>query len=181
MNGLLLIGAPGAGKSTLMRAALQGSRVTNVHAKPFARVVYNDGVATQLGRTGGMFPGTDQLSMSVAPKVADWLAERWVVNVVAEGDRLACATFIDAMVRYCDTFTLVLLDTLPELAAERRAMRAEAMGGTTQSDAWVRGRATKVVNLVDKYSDHLAVIGPGLAPSQQVTALRSLPGMTWVV
>lgn len=139
-----VVGIPGAGKTSLINAATAGVASVAIGA-PLAHLVYLDGgevIGMQLGARHDEFGGTDRLSMSVQRKaiahVASWTEAYPAAVVIAEGDRLATASFLDAF-----GGQLVWLDTPPALAAARRAHRS-----TDQNAAWVTGRQTKVANLV---------------------------------
>lgn len=140
-----LIGAPGSGKSTLMRALTTGLPRAQV-TKPFAHIVYFDrtGVVAgvQLGGDDPTFAGTDRLSMNVQPqavKFVDQFTKQCPSAViVGEGDRLATRSFLTQF-----GGTVAWVDTPPDVAAARRAARR-----SNQNVSWVRGRETKVANLV---------------------------------
>jgi hypothetical protein len=137
---LYLIGIPGSGKSTLLKAALEGLTGEQV-AKPVPHFRYERGA--QIGVVRKDFPGTDGLSMSIQPRVLDWLQSGEApLNLVAEGDRLGTVSFFTAARLFCDLFSVVYLDTPERVAAARRWMR-----GSRQDPAWVAGRLTKVRNL----------------------------------
>src|SRR5687767_5517787 len=83
---LYLIGAPGAGKTTLMRnivAPFKGIQ----HRKPFSYIEYPDAPVpmAQLGTDRG----TDGLVWDAQPAVMGWLLTCPYRVVLAEGDRLA--------------------------------------------------------------------------------------------
>ncbi|MGH9094479.1 MAG: P-loop-containing protein [Acidimicrobiales bacterium] len=120
-----------------------------------------DGVV-ELGVRRATFAGTDALGMSVQPKVIGWLstpvAARNLTLVVGEGDRLANDRFFQAMTDAgWELHVLVLAATL-SAAAERRAAR-----GSTQNEAWVRGRITKTVRLAQRWGAHRVEDGPPAA------------------
>lgn len=144
-----LIGVPGAGKTTLMRAI--AGDVTYVELKrPLAHRIYASDVgqviAMQVGGSHPEFGGTDRLSMSVQPAAIALVrafSETYPdAAIVAEGDRLATQGFLDAF-----GGDLVWLDTPAELAAARRAGRNLGKRAD-QNASWVQGRGTKVANLV---------------------------------
>ena len=143
-----MIGEPGVGKSTLMRAATEHLPYYQVR-KPFAMRLMElpDGKqAVELGERRANFSGSDALSMSVLPKVIFWLQQQEVDIVVGEGDRLSTSKFFEAA-REAGEFGLVFLDCHRILLNARRMMRSGALGAT-QDEKWLRGRATKVRNLV---------------------------------
>lgn len=151
MRTVYLIGEPGSGKSTAMRAAIElcGFRETGLGSIPmlrWAEYVTHDGIrVAQLGIPEGLFPGTDRLSMGVQPVAIDWLRSVPAALVLGEGDRLATDGFLRAAAEVSH-LTVCVMSTSPEIAAARRAMR-----GTTQSEAWVKGRRTKVERLASNW------------------------------
>lgn len=96
---LYIIGAPAAGKSTLM-AELTRYCHRSSRPKPFAHdVLLNyDGeiVGAEMGRRRGTFSGTDALSMSVSPLACRFVAAQQFPLVLGEGDRLSHLRFLDS-------------------------------------------------------------------------------------
>lgn len=150
---LYVSGPPAAGKSTLMAALTQGvERVSR--DQPFAHdlLINRDGqvIAAELGRRREGFPGTDTLSMSVAPLASAWLVNSPAEIVLGEGDRLSHAGFLTSAKAAGYGVTLVSLSATPYKLAARRAAR-----GSLQNEAWMRGRETKAGRLAQR----AAVIG----------------------
>jgi hypothetical protein len=160
-----VIGIPGSGKSTALRGALDGLTPT-VRSRPFARVDYELGAVTMLGRWRRTAPGTDALGMHVQPIVLRWLERQAELAVVAEGDRLGNRSFLLAVAAAGIELTVVLLDTPPELAARRRSSR-----GSRQDPAWIASRLTKVARLADLVDVRL---DGTMSPSALATSLREL-------
>lgn len=178
MNRLFyLIGEPGAGKSTLL-AKLTEPLIPSVKKQPFAHTYWwNDRAAVvELGeRRPGGFGGTDSLSMSVQPKVVQWL-QNAVWPVFGEGDRLANGKFFTSVTAMGWDLTVAFLDVPPELAAERRAKRAAELGTKAQNDQWVQGRRTKVLRLAEDWATMILKVDEGLASQEAAMAgLRSHP------
>lgn len=173
MLGAYLAGIPGSGKSSLLAALSAGVPVSWM-TRPFAHALYTGPggdpvLGAQLGGLHPAFPGTDRLSMGVQPLAIDWVSGAPVPLLVGEGDRLATAGFLNAFAAACDVFTLVLLDVPADVAASRRAIR-----GSHQSESWVKGRATKVSNLVSHRS-HVVLDGTLAPPDLLAAAVRSVP------
>lgn len=145
-----LIGEPGAGKTTLLQYVLRHCHYQPA-TKPFAHgVIYGEGwrAAAELGpRRAGGFAGTDGLSMSVQPKVVDWLSLQPYDRVIAEGDRLANQGFFESVRSAGYDLVVALLETPSHVAAARRSDRARQLGKPEQDDTWLRGRITKIQNL----------------------------------
>jgi hypothetical protein len=174
-----LIGEPGVGKSTLMRAITDGWLGVEV-AKPFAHVDYFPGdcevvlgvspLATQLGRDDGPYPGTDRLSMGVLPMALKFVDTLEVPLVLAEGDRLATMKFLGPVSQRFSV-TLVRLSATDELLEARRRER-----GSAQNSTWLKGRATKVARLVDAWTEsggRSITLDASTTPLEQVATLES--------
>jgi predicted nucleotide kinase in modified base biosynthesis len=137
-----LIGAPGAGKTTLMQALVAKCQPYRA-LRPFGFTVLacpDSSEAAMLGitREGG-FSGTDALSMSVQPKVEDWMRTAPYELVLGEGDRLGNVKFLSAMLNLNWRVNVAHLVASPDLLDIRCAER-----GSNQSATWRSGRATKV-------------------------------------
>lgn len=137
-----LIGQPGSGKSTLMRAVLGPGRPLLVDKLPIED--HEPEQVAEIGRTREQFSGTDALGMAILPVVVRTLPvlDAMGRDLVAEGDRLATPKFWDAATQQGWTVTVILLDTPDDECARRRTAR-----GSAQSESWVRGRVTKTANL----------------------------------
>jgi hypothetical protein len=168
-----VVGVPGAGKTTLVRATIQAAGLGRWLVRvPFAHEVLHRHTGTivgaHLGRDRQRFGGTDTLSMSVAPLALRWLAGRPYPMVVGEGDRLASAMWFAAVQAEGVNLALVHLDTPAALAEVRRAAR-----GSRQSRAWVAGRVTKTHRLAGQAALRL----DGTAPlAENAAALAGLAG-----
>lgn len=150
MRLVYLIGEPGCGKSTAVREAFPDTAIFHVERKPFAHTFYRNAQglveAIELGERRPPFSGTDCLSMSVQPKVMDWLlAARYEHSlVIGEGDRLGNAKFLLAVNELENIdLTVVKVETPTAVVKLRRRMR----DGGGQNEAWVKGRQSKVEKL----------------------------------
>lgn len=159
---LYVIGIPGSGKSTGLRACadLMGVAGYEEHARPIPHLRWLNGVGTgedmgivELGRIREAFSGTDALAMNINPLACAFVEAAEDIEgfeaawFVGEGDRLANAKFLAAAPR----LTLAWLDVPVELARERAVNRAAALGVEPQNDSWWKGRITKVNNLLDRF------------------------------
>lgn len=150
---MYVIGYPGSGKTTIVRAALALlDREVFIPAKaPVPHERYGD--VWHLGVNREPFGGTDALSMSIQPAAVDMLADMTVRGdcrvLLAEGDRLANNSFF-AAVGGCGHRLTVIHIAVPVAVARARAReRAAANGLNPQGETWWRGRVTKVNNLTN--------------------------------
>lgn len=168
---IYVVGEPGSGKSTAVDRALVGP-VADV-AIPFRHRIDSEGVRV-LGPGGLPFGGTDRLSMSVQPRALGWLAGELPDVVLGEGDRLANLSFLVAASEIGYETVLVRLSVPPEVAELRRVQRAATFDLAPQRASWVKGRRTKVANLIERWGGDLATID-GTLPRREVSAeLRSI-------
>lgn len=146
-----IVGAPGSGKSTAMARLLEGW-TAGPYTKWTAKEMFGHhlshpekGTGAYLGHLRPEYPGTDALSLSVAPQALLWLDALPLLGldwVFGEGVRLGHIGFLLALGAATD-LTVVYLDVDPETCAERRAER----GGKLLSERWVKvatGRARSV-------------------------------------
>lgn len=134
-----LVGEPGAGKTTLARCLL--GEVQSLVLKP-KWTIGSDGVIAAGHYEGKPFDGADTISYSGGRAAMYGYLEMFYANpqvklVLLDGDRLSNRSAVDVVGIYRSPPLRCVLVTCAE-AAERRASR-----GTTQSPAWVKGRATK--------------------------------------
>ncbi|QHB37138.1 hypothetical protein QDA03_gp03 [Microbacterium phage Terij] len=155
-DSLYLLGAPGVGKSTAMATWLDSRDMavapdpSRVKGKLVGHGLYNvltgDTQGVYLGRMREDFPGTDGLSMAVAPDARAWAGtlsrrhEGGMNYVVGEGQRLGNPGFLTALAENT-WLTIVLLSAHPDALTARRDER-----GSTQSPSWMQGAATQARN-----------------------------------
>lgn len=147
---LYIIGGPGAGKSTLMAETLDGW-TAGPYTKWTAKEMFGHylehpekGSGAYMGHLRPEYPGTDALSLSVAPQALRWLDALPLLGldwVFGEGTRLSHMGFLTALNAVTD-LTVVHLRTPPEVAAQRRAAR----GGKVMSDQYVKLATSKAEN-----------------------------------
>jgi len=167
---LYLIGVPGSGKTTLLHAALHGATRT-VERFPFAHTIYAGGALVELGQARDAFGGTDVLPLNVQPVVTAWLDKQCPYPaIVAEGDRLANASFFEAARDMGWVLTVAYLRTPDDLAASRRQAR-----GSHQNAAWVKGRITKVRQLAYQYATADWTLDGGLPVAILARQLQTHP------
>ena len=150
---LYIIGAPGSGKSTRMAQRLAGWQVgPYVRWTPkemFGHYLYHpeQGHGAYLGHLRADYPGTDALSLSVAPQALLWLDSLPLLGldwVFGEGTRLSHMGFLTALAAQTD-LTVMYLQVSPTVAAERRAAR----GGKLLSPHYCKVATTKAANAAD--------------------------------
>lgn len=157
---LYIIGVPGAGKTTTLNMALRGSTSTQMK-EPVPHILHvwdrrpkTSPMLFEIGvRRPGGFSGTDGLGYAAQAGVIEWLLAAQPGPIVAEGDRLANDRFLRAVQDADYDLSIVLLDASDELAEERRRKR-----GSNQNASWLKGRATKVLNLAHRWEKYVTVI-----------------------
>lgn len=203
MNVVAVGGAPGVGKSEIVRLAIELLREQGFAAEPVKHLVQvgerrvpieavelrKPGLTViVLGRydEGDKFPGTDCLSMSVQPAVE--LAVEALslhaarsgeaVHVLFEGDRLFSKSFL---LHCAATQGVIVRPCLVRASGDVRQARL-AKRGSSQSATWLKGRDTKIENVLrwlDESGEKVTALfnEPGLAGAcaQQVIELLGLP------
>lgn len=166
---LYVFGEPGAGKSSLMAHLTRRCRAQDVD-HPFAHRWYGEAGIYELGpRRKGGYPGTDGLSMSVQPRVVDWLDAVNPEKVIGEGDRLANGSFFEAARDMGYALRLVHLKG----AAEARIQRQ--LRGSEQNEAWIDGRRAKCYNLAKEWWPLELPAGDPLQTLERLVAQQDWP------
>lgn len=169
MRTVYVVGIPGAGKTTAVAGALEilEWRVEKVRDVPLPYTRYTNG-AIQLGKERGTMSGTDALSMSISPTACQYVRTVPTELLLAEGDRLAHAKFFEACLSVGE-LDIVFLDVSPSLAHSRTVFR-----GGAQNAQWVRGRITKIDNLIARYPHYR--IDASKSPEKVAAALADRIG-----
>lgn len=153
MNLIYVIGYPGSGKTTAVRAALtQLGRAAEPRDHPIPHVRRGD--VWHLGRElDGPFAGTDKLAMNIQPAAIAWLNDPAALTgcrtLIAEGDRLANPSFFAAARQAGHHLLIALIDTPLHDARRRADHRAVTHNMPAQSATWWKGRVTKTNNLAN--------------------------------
>lgn len=163
-HALYVVGPPGAGKTTLVGALTRGWNGTAARL-PVAHTLYEEPGVVELGakRENG-FSGTDALGMTAVVPASAWVQEPAnpitapASLLLAEGDRLAVDRFFEALLAGGWDLCVAHLAVPSEVAAERRARRAERLGIELQNPGWVKGRETKVERLVERWAERVVEI-----------------------
>ncbi|AWY05258.1 hypothetical protein SEA_MEMENTOMORI_3 [Microbacterium phage MementoMori] len=155
-DALYLLGAPGVGKSTVMRGVIDhlGLDVNpdnyRIHKRLTGHGLFEwttgETMGVYLGKHREEFPGTDGLSMAVAPDAREWAAtlrrdrEEGVRYVFGEGARLGNVGFLTALAEHT-WLTVVHLTADEDALTARRDER-----GSAQRPSWMRGATTAAAN-----------------------------------
>lgn len=151
---IAIIGAPGTGKSTLMKEWM--SRWDWSYDRDGLVDHYVSGDLIVLGKyeDGEVFGGTDKLSMSVAPEVVEFLDKHQESIVLFEGDRLTSKKFFNTVLEKGWNLRIVALDVPKEERERRYAER-----GSNQDPTWLQGRISKVENIVEEFGPQQTLFG----------------------
>lgn len=153
---LYILGGPGSGKSTLMARLLEGwapgpyTKLTTRELFGHPLVGPNLELGMYLGRIRPEYPGTDALSLSVAPQALIWLEslDPQLSVVFGEGARLAHASFLEKLDQTTDLL-VVHLEVSPEESLRRREQR----GGKLLTEKYVLAATTKAANTARACAD----------------------------
>jgi ABC-type dipeptide/oligopeptide/nickel transport system ATPase component len=146
---LYIVGEPASGKSTVVEAMTAGIPANEVEYGLLRwRTLETEPKVIELGMRRDSFSGTDALAMNVQPDMVRWLANGPGSHVLAEGDRLANLKFFIALKDAGWRFHVACVEASPLTLAQRRNSRAFLLGVPEQSDTWVKGRQTKLRNLM---------------------------------
>ena len=138
-------GEPGCGKTTLMKKLIEHFGVEPKYDE-FKLVPYlqkNNIYVLGKYEDGHVFAGTDRMSMAVQPEAIKFLASLPTNSIVLyEGDRLFTASFLEDCLDKYD-LDIVYLSTEKDVRTKRYAER-----GSEQDETWLRGRETKISNIL---------------------------------
>lgn len=145
MHVIAIGGEPGAGKSTLMKRLIDHYKPTPKYDAVKLVPYLQAGNLYILGKyeEGEVFSGTDRMSMAVQPEAVKFLATLPEdATVMYEGDRLFNSSFLE----HCNAnyvLKVIYLGTHPQVRQQRYKDR-----GSEQNETWLRGRETKVANIL---------------------------------
>lgn len=149
-DAMYIIGEPGVGKSTLMELLTANLPYESAqYPFPFRR--YDCGVM-ELGVRRASFSGTDGYAMNVQKSVEKFVESLHPAYLMGEGDRLANDRFFNALLEFGYDLHIVAL-VGADVASQRRAHR-----GSTQNETWLKGRQTKVLNLLSEWGHKAQII-----------------------
>ena len=154
---IAVIGAPGTGKSTVMKSWMQHweweYNLTGLLDH------YTSGDLIVLGRydEGETFGGTDRLAMNVMPEAIQFLQDTEEKIIIFEGDRLNSSKFFNAALEAGYELNIINLIVLDNIREQRYADR-----GSDQDQKFINGRITKVKNIVEEFGPQQTLFGEEL-------------------
>lgn len=166
-NAFYLLGAPGVGKSSVMRELLNpwvaGPYIRFTEREMFGHHLHDyarDLKGAYLGHLRPEFPGTDALSMSVQPEAIKWLRQTdgEFDYIYGEGARLGNAAFLQELALR-SSLTVILLLAAPEVIEQRLQSRPDSSEhktgrtGRAQDKKWRDGQETRARNTAQKMID----------------------------
>lgn len=153
---LYIIGAPGVGKTTVVRKLLRKVK-GEYQREPYVYFTSYGNGCIQLGYDRENFGGTDTLGMAVQKHLQEWLLGCDYTHILAEGDRLANKKFFDWCLESGFTLKIVCLEVSDSVAQKRLDAR-NAKIGKTQNARWIKTRRSKIDNLKQQFGDHMVVL-----------------------
>lgn len=145
MKVIAMIGVPGSGKTTVMKALMEQCKIPTTIQVMCKLVPYHhrDNIYI-LGKyeEGEVFGGTDKMSMAVQPRAIEFLDSLPDDSIVIfEGDRLGTQSFLEYADEHHD-LSIIRLTTPRDIQKERFKER-----GSSQNETWLAGRESKVENI----------------------------------
>ena len=151
---IAIIGAPGTGKSTLMKSWMENWDWVHQRTGQLDHYVSGDLIVLGVYPDDEVFGGTDKLSMSIAPQVEEFLDNNEDKIILFEGDRLNSKKFFQTVLDKGWDLKIIALDTV----AEERERRYEERG-SDQDPTWLQGRISKVENVVKQFGTQQTLFG----------------------
>ena len=147
---LFVVGPPGAGKTTFIRALIElDSYLT---AKP--KWTVGEHVVAAGHYTGGTFDGADTVPYNGVEAALDFWTEKLRAKAkltIFDGDRFSHDGVKDwATIAIEAECRVLYFDVSQERLAINRAAR-----GSTQNAAWMKGRETKALRFAEKFTDRI--------------------------
>jgi ABC-type dipeptide/oligopeptide/nickel transport system ATPase component len=154
---IAVIGAPGTGKSTVMKSWMQHWEWE--YHRTGLLDHYTSGDLIVLGRydEGETFGGTDRLAMNVMPEAIQFLQDTEEKIIILEGDRLNSSKFFNAALEAGYELNIINLIVLDNIREQRYADR-----GSDQDQKFINGRITKVKNIVEEFGPQQTLFGEEL-------------------
>lgn len=149
-----IIGAPGTGKTTLMKQWMERWDWEYHRTGQLDHYVSGDLVVLGVYPEGETFGGTDKLSMSIAPQVVEFLDNNQDKIILFEGDRLNSKKFFQEVLDKGWNLRIVALD-VPKEERERRYEER----GSEQDPTWLQGRISKVENVIEEFGPKSTLFG----------------------
>jgi hypothetical protein len=154
MRVVIVMGEPGTGKTTLVRAIMESMSTTGwkemfTQWKLVPFHAFGNYVVLGKYEAGEVFAGTDRMSMAVQPEAVKFLKEcqaRGVKGLLFEGDRLTNLSFIEYCLDNYDT-QIFYLQVDPKTRDVRYAER-----GSNQDEKFLKGRETKYANILTNFN-----------------------------
>lgn len=149
-----IIGAPGTGKSTLMKHFMDRWEWDYHRTGLIDHYVSGDLIVLGKYDPEEVFGGTDKLSMSCQKEALEFIKSQEGKIVLYEGDRLTSRVFFNDIQEAGIGLTIIALDCPEDIREERYAAR-----GSAQNQTWLAGRVKKVQNIIEEFGESQTLYG----------------------
>jgi len=154
MKLVYIIGIPGTGKSTLMKAFMERAGGEWKQERVIDLLdTHSNGKCRGFRKYEevGNFRGTALLSMAVSPNAIAWVNTKPNETICGEGDRLNSKTFFEAV---GDDLTIIHLKVSDNTREKRYKER-----GSNQSEKFIQTTRTKCQNVLEAFGDRSTLFG----------------------
>lgn len=169
-----IVGAPGSGKTTVVRGLL--GPFSEWQHNPIPKWTFAGNVCAAGHYFGNPFDGADTIPLNGWRPAMEFWAEhlrlRYDVTLL-DGDRLSHQACLDFVKANAVAAHAIVLRLPMDLAGERSAAHARQYGLPPQTEKWAKGRRTKAARFAELLPSTIIDVSPTASPNEVVEHVRS--------